>query len=659
VSRNRANLSQDAAGSKSCTGAEGPAEPSPATMRDRSRTRDAHVRLLLVGLLIVLVAPLIVAVTVLHGKEWNPVGDLAQTELRVRDVGSGDTPLVGVPARIGRLGEKLGSSPGPLGLWAVWPTYHLLGETSWAMQVASASLHTLALGAILWMSHRRGGIPLLLGTSAVLAVLAGAYGASALTHPWNPYLPLLWWLVFLLAVWSVVCGDLPLLPAAAFAGSFCAQNHIPYLGLVLAIGGLAASTALVQAFVSPDPQMRRDLTRWALVAAAIGAVVWAPAVVDELSTEPGNLSLMWDHFRHPPEATAGLGRGVEVMLLHLDPWKLATTQLVGNELPVVAVPRPTLTMLAPGLLLVTAWVAAAAVAWKLRHAALARLHAVVATVLVLGTVSISRITGDVRSYFAFWAWGTTALVVLAVGWTAALLVGRRWSTGVSARAPPLGLLSITLVATGLFALDAVRLDVPDARLSRSLAEVVPPTVEALADNSARGGRDGRYFITWSDPVSIGAQGYGLMNELERHGFAVGTHESIRDWVTPHRAMDPEQATAIVHLSIGPDIEVWRAKAGVREVTYSTRGAGTSASSTNASVRGSSPTSGRSGSTTWSRSSRRGWAASCSGIDEFRRPRATGWCAWPGSGYRWQCSSDRVAARADRSRRVTQTAGHPR
>src|SRR4029453_1011892 len=60
----------------------------------------------------------------------------------------------------------------------------------------------------------------------------------------NPYFPLFWWLVFLLAAWSVLCDDLAMLPVAAFAGSYCLQAHNSYLGLV---GGVAAALVVVLA----------------------------------------------------------------------------------------------------------------------------------------------------------------------------------------------------------------------------------------------------------------------------------------------------------------------------------------------------------------------------------------------------------------------------
>src|SRR5207302_957452 len=80
-----------------------------------------------------------------------------------------------------------------------------------------------------------------------------AYGAFLLTLPWNPYLPVLWWFVFLLGVWSVIADDLAMLPVAVFAGSMCMQTHISYLGLIGGLGGFTIAVLGWNAF-----KRRRD-----------------------------------------------------------------------------------------------------------------------------------------------------------------------------------------------------------------------------------------------------------------------------------------------------------------------------------------------------------------------------------------------------------------
>ena len=142
----------------------------------------------------------------------------------------------------------------------------MFGGSSYGLFASTVALDIVAMGLSLWMALRRGGRALLLGIAAALALLTRAYGAFLLTLPWNPYLPVLWWFVFLLAVWSVVADDLAMLPVAVFAGTFCMQTHISYLGL---IGGLVAVTVVVlavQAFRrrrgDTPSTTNRELWRW-------------------------------------------------------------------------------------------------------------------------------------------------------------------------------------------------------------------------------------------------------------------------------------------------------------------------------------------------------------------------------------------------------------
>lgn len=501
----------------------------------------------LLGLLCV---PLAVAVGVLHGPRWYPLLDLAQTELRVRDVGGSHTPLVGLAGRIQAYGQQ-GSHPGPLSFLALWPTYRAFGASSWALQVASVGLHALAMGGILAVAHRRGGVRLTLAFGAVLAVLLHGYGTGVFVEPWNPYMPVLWWLLFLLAVWSVLCGDLPMLPVAVFAGSFCMQTHVSYLGLV---GGMAGLTVLaVVAWAIPRGDHRPGLRRllaWAGGSALFGLALWLPPLIDQATNDPGNASMIVENFRNSDDGPLGVRRGLELIAVHLDLWRILTGHL-GTSGPVV-----------PGLVLLAAWAGAAVVAWRLRDQALKRLHAVVAAALVLGVVSASQILGELWYYLSLWAWGIAALVVVATVWTFAAAYTRRGTTvrpaGPDAgRAPtpvPAGagaLLVIVVAWAGMFTNDAARAEQPAARQSLQLSQLAPPTAEALdADVAGTGGRDGHYLVTWTDPVAIGATGFGLLLELERQGFDVGVPEPYGTGAVEHRIMGLDEATGQVDLVVG-------------------------------------------------------------------------------------------------------------
>ena len=544
-------------------GPDTPARSSgvPVGIVNRRRT------LVLAALVLLLAVPMIVALVALRHPRWYPLLDLAWTEMRLRDVWSAHPPLLGLAGRIGPFGHQ-GSHPGPLSFYALWPFYELFGASAWAMEAASVALHVVAIGVMVWIANRRAGLRLALGVAAVLAVLVRAFGAVLLTQAWNPYLPVLWWLVFLLAVWSVLCDDLALLPVAAFAGSFCAQTEVAYLGLCVGLGVISLGVAGFRTYrrrVDRD-QVRRFLL-WTVVAAAVAVAVWLPPVVEQLTTSRGNLSVLFDYFRHPPQSPAGLGQGIKVLLAHLNPVVPFTKALV----PTTSHVDVTTGSVIPGSLFLAVWALCAFTAWRSRLRSLLELHVVIALTILLGVFSISRIFGILWYYLVLWAWGLNVVMLIAVGWTLGVVVGRRLQRTVRPAADTasrVALLAVAVAMTAVFAVEAAGVQFPTPRLSRTLGAVVDPTVRALERvPGPHGGRSGTYLVTFGDPASLGAQGFGLMNELERRGFHIGTLDQYRGPVTPHRVLSPSQATAVVHLSIGPDIAYWRAKPGVREVAY--------------------------------------------------------------------------------------------
>ncbi len=512
---------------------------------------------IVVGLWALVALPLAVAIAVLRSKNWVPIGDIAQTELRVRDVWSRHPPLIGLAGRIGPFGHQ-GSHPGPLSFWALWPFYRLFGSSPMALVAAGTLLQLLACGATLWLAYRRGGVRLAIGAAVVLALLTRSYGSVTLTEPWNPYLPLMWWFLFMVAVWCVLCDDMVAFPVAVFAGSFCMETHISYLGLV---GGL--SLVLIGGVVRGVHGSRSDVARrrqerwWVLGGIVLGVVLWIPPVIDQLTTNPGNGTVIWRHFTKPPEKAIGLGKGLELVAVPLNPW----WWINGHQ----AVHGSVI----PGSVVLVIWAAAVLLAWRMGHRTLLRLNVVIAAALVLGLVSAAKIFGPIFNYLLLWDWGIGGLVFLSLGWTLGVLVGRRLDAGRRERAwmgATWGLLAAALLASGVFTVHAASTEFRAARPSEILRRVTGPTAKALAGGKVPGGgRRGRYLVTWTDPIAIGTQGFGLLSELERRGFHVGAEEIHEGGVTPHRVLKPGHFTAVVHLSVGQDIDVWRAKPGVRQV----------------------------------------------------------------------------------------------
>jgi hypothetical protein len=176
-----------------------------------------------------------------------------------------------------------------------------------------------------------------------------------------------------------------------------------------------------------------------------------------------------------------------------------------------------------------------------------------------------------------WAWGVTALLVVAVVWTAVLASPTygRDDAGISASSRPnverlsAGLLvAVTVVSAGLFTIDATDAEPPAPRLSSTLGAVTRPTADALeARVGPATGHDGHYVITWEDALHIGSQAYGLVSELERRGYTVGMTRGLVVPNTKYRTIDPDDATAEIHFATGPYIEPWRQLPDAVEVAY--------------------------------------------------------------------------------------------
>ena len=529
---------------------------------------------------IALCIPLVVGVVQMREPDWHPVLDLAMTELRVRDVGTAETPLIGLPGRIGETLQEQGSHPGPLSFYALTPTYRLLGSSAWGLQVGSALVHAAAVGVALALARRRGGRVLFAGVAVVIALLVSGFGTGALTEPWNPYLPLLWWLVLLLSVWSVLAGDVAVLPAAAVAGSFCAQTHIPYLSLSVGLGAAATLWAIVLARRAPaaSPERRRAVVA-VVVTVVVGAVLWLPPTIDQLTEDPGNYAKLVDHFASPPgdETPIGFRAGAEEALERLDLWHVVSHSVADPGLLVddSSTRFPSEHRGATVLLLWLLTAAATVAVRALREPRLVALHATVAGSAVLGYVSITRIFGFTWYYLTLWMWTVAVLMGAAAIWTVVRAIGQlrpardaRARDGL-VRAVPVALAVLAVALTAhTTAADAVEAVPSDAEVSEVLAAVTPDTVAALErGDGAATGREGRYHVTWRDAFHIGSQGFGLVSELERAGFDAGLGPLFQVPITHHRVVEASEATADVVLANGPYLDELRARPDAVEVAF--------------------------------------------------------------------------------------------
>ena len=267
----------------------------------------------------IVASPLILAAILLRNRPWAPVLDMAMTELRVRDVGTRHTPLIGLPGRIGNFPDQ-GSHPGPSSFYLLAPFYRLsrragLGTRAGQRRDQQRRRRHRSCGSATAGPGCSGALVL----GAIAAVAVRGYGLNVLTHPWNPYFPVaalarragrrLVGAVAAITGWRVV---------AVVAASVAAQTHVPYL-----LNAIAMSV-LVLGGDGWRLRQRRPTRGRARAASssrsASARVLWVPPFVDQLDPRSRATSRMLvEHFASdPPEPAIGVGEGVRVFFRHLD-----------------------------------------------------------------------------------------------------------------------------------------------------------------------------------------------------------------------------------------------------------------------------------------------------------------------------------------------------
>ena len=532
------------------TGIPRPERPVKEIMVDHFRGRP---RLVVPIATVIACSPLIAALAWLSGRQWYPVLDLAMTEFRLRDVGTSETPLIGLPGRIGELPDQ-GSHPGPLSFWMLAPLYRVFGSTAWAMEAATVVIHmgwtALALGIV----HRRRGAVGVAAVVAVIAVVIRGMGLTVMVQPWNPYLPLIAWLVVILATWAVLDGDHWMLMPLVAAASFAAQTHIPYLTMAGTLGAVAFVIAAWRARrVTPTPDDRNADSRPIVWTAVAFGVLWVGTIVDQVVRDPGNLRRLFDHFSSPSEDAIGFVSGFRLLLRHLDPVTFLRAPIdqgvflesgFDPDGPIVG-----------GLLVLVLFIGAIVVSWRrplpdsLRH-----LHTTLALALVVSWISMSRIFGLRWFYLTLWAWITTTVIFVAIGWTAVALL-RQYRPKLPI--DPIRQIIAGAVLGSLFIAGNVAAAVwtghPEEELGETLGELTGPTVQNLTDR----GVTGKVLVDFDDSYFFGSQAFGLVNELERAGFHAGMISFWRVPVTASRVVEPSEAAIKVVLVTGGFLDDWR------------------------------------------------------------------------------------------------------
>jgi hypothetical protein len=558
--------------------ASGPWALGPAAERWARRLAAA----LAVLVAVVVVSPIVVTFANLWGDTWYPAGDQALIELRTADVGKAATPLLGPYSRFGW------NHPGPLEFYVLAPLYRAAGSASMGLLLAT-------VGA-LWVAWRRGRLALVVGLGLVLSLLLRSMGPTDLSDPWNPYLTVVPFALFLLLVWAVLDGDLWMLPLVALTGSFLVQTHVGFalqvgVGAVVALLGVwrarrVSRLALVShrgadqaavAFGARRPWLPispvgsetgewptlRSLRSVLVVTAVVMVVTWLPVAVDQLAgrhnaTEVASFFLDSSRPTIGREVAAGLVArqvGAEGPLSDDDaaraPWSGGPEPIDrhGGEVLGTDLTR----LLWPMGLFIGSLGLALVVGPRGRSAV--RLAAVTLTAAVFGAAATARISDQPYNYLLRWWWVIGALLWLSIGWSSWCAAGWRWGRS-------LRWLAVLVVVPALWTATATTLEaagqpnVPMADLQPAIGALAGPVTAATPPGS---------------PVEVRGVGShhnivgdGLMLQLIRSGRRV-----VVDPATAFKFGEDNVATsgpeAVVFVVSNDSIERYRQRDDVREI----------------------------------------------------------------------------------------------
>ena len=550
------------------TGVESPA-PSPPTARLAFR--------LFVASIVVAIVPVAVATARAIHNGWLPTGDNALFAVRARDLFTHHLPLLGSWSSASVSAGTQLNHPGPL-YFDLLAVPARVVQSGAGVAFGAALVNALCIVGIAVFAYRRGGA--LLGTIAMAATatLCWAMGSELMFEPWNPHSALLPFLLFLVLVWSMTCGDLLALPLAAGIGSLLVQTHLSYALLVPLLG----AWGIVGLVIGLRGEHRREPDAWvarrarALRAVAIGGVVlavcWIQPLIEQFTSDgSGNLTRLVDNARSSKAGTIGLGFGTRVVatVVSLPPWWFRPS-MKDAFAPGWHEPSLGSTVLSLVVLFaVLGWCAWISLRRRDRVASWAVATAVVGLLAAFLTAWQGPVTvfGNVTPHTFRWLWPLGAFMFFAVAST----IGRRLAG--SAVASPR---TVRLVAGfGLVTVAVAGLNLPfadEGRGPNSQEYAIPAAHDLERQMGSLEGRgpvliDGLFRAGFADPY-----GAAVVAELQRRGipFVARDPVLVRQY-GPTRRFNGHNADAALLLRTGG--ATGEAPAGSRRVG---RGEGLSA-----------------------------------------------------------------------------------
>jgi hypothetical protein len=316
------------------SGRRATARPGQAKREPSARRRLSERRLIVcTGLAAAL--PVIVAGLYAVLDDWVPLGDDAFTATRSFDVFTERSPQVGQysSGASGVVGEPA-YSPGPLLFWLLAVPVRLPWQS--APAVVMAAVNAACVVGLVALARRRGGWPLMVAVGLAVPIMLASLPAETYSDVWNPSAPLLPLALLVFLAWSVACGEWRLLPVTALVSSYVVQAHLPVVAPAVAVTAVGLAGALLVGGRARDRDAgargaakagARAKLGWGAAALVVALLCWSAPLIEELTNDPGNLSLL-ERSATTDEPTLGSAAGWRALVhtVGVPPWWLRETQ---------------------------------------------------------------------------------------------------------------------------------------------------------------------------------------------------------------------------------------------------------------------------------------------------------------------------------------------
>lgn len=249
---------------------------------------------------------LVVLVRVIGRDHGALNADDALLQLRVDDVFSSQTPLLGSYQRFGW------NQAGPLYFYILAIPYNLLGQTFSALQVGVVLINVVVAVAAVRVIALRLGWASGMWAAGVLAVVVRSVGANGLSDPWEPRMSVLLIVALVVLAWDATTGHRRSLYGTVVVGTLLAQAYATALFIAVAMVGIAISVMIYREFRASGV---RESVRSMRGPFALAGALWAPVVIEQAVHRPGNLRLMVRFARDSGYDHLGANAGLKSLLL--------------------------------------------------------------------------------------------------------------------------------------------------------------------------------------------------------------------------------------------------------------------------------------------------------------------------------------------------------